>query len=132
MDANRRRKRFVVPLAVGQRRRGAVPFRGQPVQFGGDRSEFAVGRNRAAARFVGCRIFQLGDQFFLLTFQGGDLHFEIVDALLIFAPNFCERFARFGFGSLLFLLFAQSGFVMVGGADAGAGLSAAGDRLCVR
>jgi len=60
------------------------------------------------------------------------LHFEIVDALLIFAPNFCKRFARFRFGSLLFLLFTQSGFVMARGDDPGGGLSAAGNRLCVR
>ena len=108
------------------------PFCRQALQLIGDRREFAIDRHRATARFVDGRIFQLQRQLFLLTFECGDVHFQLAHALLAFALLFRQRFAHFRFGALLRFLFAQARLV-AGGADPGLSLAAAGcNRLPIR
>src|SRR5207248_6942522 len=59
----------------------AFPLGRQTSKVTGDSGEIAIDRGGAPARFVSRRVFQRGGHFFLLSFQGRDFHFEIVDAL---------------------------------------------------
>ena len=54
----------------------ALPFRGQTGKIVGQTGEIAIDRSGTATRCVSRRIFRR--QFFLLCFQGRELHFDLV------------------------------------------------------
>src|SRR5882724_8539147 len=74
----------------------------------GDSGEVAIDCDGAAARFVSGRILQCCRQFFLLSFQRGDLHFEFVHALFFFTLRLGDRIARLRFQTFLRFLLAQT------------------------
>ena len=99
--------RAFLPSSLGNEHRcgDAFPLGRQTGKIVGDSGEIAIDRSGMAVTRVSRRIFQRRGQFFLLSFQGRDFHFEVVDAFFFFAPRFGNRIARFRFQTFLrFLL----------------------------
>ena len=91
------------------------PLRGETGQLVGDGGELAIDGDGPTARFVNGGVFQLDGQLLLLTFEGGDVHFQFLHPLLALAFYFGFGFACFGFGAPLRFLFAQPGGAARGG-----------------
>jgi len=69
---------FFPPLGNAHRGGDAFPFCRQAGRIVEQSGEIAIDRNGMAARCVSRRIFQRRGQFFLLSFQCGELHFDLV------------------------------------------------------
>src|SRR5678816_47679 len=97
-------------VAFGSQNSGGFgPFVIQSSEFFDDGSEFAIVGDCLAAAFVGSRVFEKGSQFLLPSFKSRNLHFEIGNALLIFAASFGDGLPLFGFRAFQFLHLAQAG-----------------------
>jgi hypothetical protein len=70
--------KFLPSLGRAHRGSDAFPFRRQSDKIVRQSGEIAIDRSGAAAGCVSRRVFQRRGQFLLLSFQCGELHFDLV------------------------------------------------------